>query len=196
MQSAEVGVHDYGDENGLELVRGHEAEHDGVGWRRPCSLVVHHGAVLGTEADVDVVAQRGVRRRPRRRPRRRTRRRTRRRPRRRPMRGDDAHLEQLLEEGVLSAQDGAGLLVRRAPRRGVKGRRVEGREQLELRRDVLHLGAQTLWRGGGDGFGDGRYQRRERGRELASDAFLRSLSLALFFGRRTRHRADQGVVRF
>jgi hypothetical protein len=96
LQSAELGVHNNGDNNGLQLIGGHETEHHGFGRQSPGALVVHHRAVLFSYAQADVVAERTRLRQ--------------------PVRRDIAHLQQLLQQGVLGANDGARLLLRTVPR--------------------------------------------------------------------------------
>ena len=101
LQSPDLGVHNNGDNNGLQLIGGHETEHHGLGRRSPCALVVHHRAVLFSYAQADVVAERTRLRR--------------------SVRRDNAHLQQLLQQVVLSANDGARLLLRQMSRRGGQG---------------------------------------------------------------------------
>ncbi len=91
LEEAELGVHGDDDDDGLELLGGDEAEEELVGGADAGAraradghaLVVQHGGEGGGDAQVDVVGEVGA-----------------------AARREDAHVEQLREEGVRGAHDG------------------------------------------------------------------------------------------
>lgn len=167
LQAAEFRVYSDNDKDGLDLVRCHKAEHDRVGWCASSSLVVYHRAVLMTESYVDIVAQCSFRHC--------------------PVRGDDTHLYQLFQQGVFVTYKSACLSLSHASCSQVEVRSVEWRQNLELWRDILYLGAVPLFGYLRAGFRDCRYQRRERMRKIPYDSFFAFFSLALISAQGTRH---------
>ena len=133
LEAAELGVHGDDDDDGLELLGGDEAEEELVGgggaMARARALVVQHGGEGGGDAQVDVVGEVGA-----------------------AARRDDAHVEQLREEGVRGAHDGGGLRGGGAAPGGRELRVAEGGQELERVGDeALVAGAVVAGAGGRGG---------------------------------------------
>ena len=123
LDAAVLAVHDDEHGDGLELLRGHEAEHELVVER---ALVVHHCRIRRRHAQVHVVCERRLGSTA-------------------PARGDNTHVQELRQEGVGSAYYGNGLRLRRAAARGGEIGVAEGGQQLQVVGDEA-LARRLLWK--------------------------------------------------